>query len=308
MKILKIYIIIIPFLIIFFLLTLPNESESSDILEENNKENIYDENKIVSVSYNSSISQMSLEDYLVGVLACEMPASFNKEALKAGAVAARTFYYYMELSLVDYIAVSSDQCYISIDEMQDKWGEKFQKYYNFLKDAVKETNDEVLYYEENIIKSFYFSLSNGKTENSSSVFGVELPYLVTVDSIWDKNINNFEVKVTMSLEEFINKLEIVNTQNIEIKNIIRDSSNRVDKLQINDNYYTGVEVRKLLGLRSTDFDIIISNNTVTLVTRGYGHGVGMSQYGANEMAKMGYTYEEILKYYYTGVELKKYCV
>ena len=118
-----------------------------------------------------------------------------------------------------------------------------------------------------------------------------------------KNVKNFLVTTTFSKEEFCEKLDI-DCSNITIENIVRSSTNRVNFITINDEEFKGTEIRSLLNLRSTDFDINITDE-VTITTKGYGHGVGMSQYGANEMAKEGYTYEEILKYYYKDIDIVK---
>jgi len=296
----KKYIVIIPTLIVIYFLTLTIESK--DIKPKN----VDNENQetLVSVFYENNNYELKLNDYVINVLACEMPASFNIEALKAGAVAIRTFYLYKKNTNPYYIASSSDQCYINEDKMRIKWNDTYDKYYNIIKTAVDETKDEVIYYNGNLIESFYFSMSNGYTENLENVFNEARPYLVSVESLWDKNVNNFEKSVEITKEDFFNKLglEINDTINFEIDS--RTSSNRIEKIKINGKIFKGTEFRKLLGIRSTDFDITIDNN-ILITTRGYGHGVGLSQYGANEMAKLGYNYKEILKHYYTGVEILK---
>ena len=261
---------------------------------------------IIKDTTRNTIENLNLEDYIVGVVAAEMPASFNEEALKAQAIASRTYAVYkMETSTREYDVVTdvSNQSYITIDEMKNKWNNEFDKYYNKIKKAVDDTRGEVMYYDNEIVEAYYFAMSNGYTENASLVFSEDKDYLQSVESIYDNSsLKNFEVTKTFSKVEICNKLNI-NCNKFEISNIQRSDTGRVNTININDKTYKGTEVRKLLGLRSTDFTIKIDNDNVEITTRGYGHGVGMSQYGANGMANNGYSFEEILKYYYKNVEI-----
>ncbi len=257
---------------------------------------------------NNTISEINLEDYIVGVVAAEMPASFDMEALKAQAVAARTYAMYKkETRNLDYDLVIgvSDQAYQNNKQLLDKWGLSFFNYFLKVRDAVLTTKNEILTYEGEVINAFYFAMSNGYTENSELVFQEDLPYLNSVPSTWeDESLNNYEVTSSISKEEFCTSLGITCEQ-IEIKDIERSNANRVLNITINNQVFEGTTVRQKLGLRSTDFEIEIVDNNVQITTKGYGHGVGMSQYGANGMAKDGYTYEEILKYYYQNTEIEK---
>ena len=257
---------------------------------------------------NNTISEINLEDYIVGVVAAEMPASFDMEALKAQAVAARTYAMYKkETRNLDYDLVIgvSDQAYQNNKQLLDKWGLSFFNYFLKVRDAVLTTKNEILTYEGEVINAFYFAMSNGYTENSELVFQEDLPYLNSVPSTWeDESLNNYEVTSSRSKEEFCTSLGITCEQ-IEIKDIERSNANRVLNITINNQVFEGTTVRQKLGLRSTDFEIEIVDNNVQITTKGYGHGVGMSQYGANGMAKDGYTYEEILKYYYQNTEIEQ---
>ena len=179
----------------------------------------------------------------------------------------------------------------------------FFKYYLKIREAVIDTQGKVLTYDGQVINAFYFSMSNGYTENSELVFKQDLPYLNSVPSSWDnESIENYRYTTTISREDFCSSLEI-SCDTITITNIERSNSNRILNITINDKTFSGTEVRTKLGLRSTDFDMEISSNEIKITTRGYGHGVGMSQYGANGMAKEGYSYEEILKHYYQNTEI-----
>ena len=293
----KKYIIIIPLLIIVYFLTLKNDST----IEENEPVN---DVFLVSVSYDGSIYKMPLNDYLIGVVSCEMPALFDDEALKAGAVAARTFYMFNYLNNSNYIASSSDQCFINEDVMKNNWKDDYDKYYSKIKNAVVSTNDEVVTFNDEIIHSYYFSMSNGFTEDASYVFNESRPYLVSVSSSWEKSLKTYEKELFVLKEEVKNKLNL-STNDFDITIKSRSQSGRVNEVEVLGKVYSGIFFRKTFGLRSTDFDVNQKENGFLFITRGYGHGVGMSQYGANMMAKEGYLYDEILSYYYKGTKLSK---
>lgn len=268
------------------------------------------EENLINVKNNDTeeVEQKDLEEYVLGVVAAEMPASFSYEALKAQAIAARTYAVYKMKNTkeeYDVIADVSNQAYITEEQMKEKWQQEFSTYYEKIKKAVKETEKEIMYYNGEVIESFYFAMSNGKTENVSAVFGESLPYLISVESKWDnETIKNYEVNTQLSTAEFCNKLNI-SCNSIVINNQIYDDTGRTKEITINEKQFSGTDVRKLLGLRSTDFTIEINSEIINIKTKGYGHGVGMSQYGANGMAKEGYDCYEILKYYYKDIEIKK---
>ncbi len=276
------------------------------------KETTYfnEENKEIEVTIKNqeegTIETLDLEEYIIGVVAGEMPASFEDEALKAQAIAARSYALNKIKSTnkeYDLLTDITNQVYITKEEMQEKWQEEYEKYYDKIKKAVEDTKNLVMMYDGEVISAYYFAMSNGKTEDVSLVFGENIDYLVSVDSSWDENVKNFLVTNEIEKEEFCEKLDI-SCEEIKIEEIKRTDSNRVDTIKINGKEYKGTKIRALLNLRSTDFDIEIKES-INITTRGYGHGVGMSQYGANEMAKNGATYEEILKYYYKDINLTK---
>lgn len=254
----------------------------------------------------NEITNINLEDYIIGVVAAEMPASFELEALKAQAVAARTFAMYKkETRNLDYDLIKGvkDQAYKDNKTLLTQWNVNFFTNYLKIRKAVEETQGQVLTYNGEIINAFYFSMSNGYTENCELVFAQDLPYLNSVSSKWDnESLNNYSYTTTFSKEDFCSSLGI-SCDKIEIQNITRSEANRVLTITINDQTFKGTEVRSKLGLRSTDFDITINESDIIITTRGYGHGVGMSQYGANGMAQDGYTYEKIVKYYYQNTEI-----
>lgn len=268
------------------------------------------ENTIKIKDDGNKIQELKLEEYLIGVLAAEMPASFHEEALKAQAVASRTYAMYKintnKKEDYDILTNITNQSFITEKEMKEKWGNQYEFYLDKIKKAIKETEQEVMYYEDKIIESFYFAMSNGTTEDSKSVFQESLPYIKSVSSNWDnESLNNFRVETNFNKEELCTKLNLNDCNTIQITNINRNNTNHIENITINNQTFTGVEVRKKLNLRSTDFEITNNNDNYTISTKGYGHGVGMSQYGANGMAKDGFTYQEILKHYYNDISIKK---
>ena len=256
----------------------------------------------VSALVNNKKTDLSLEDYIVGVVSCEMPASFDIEALKAMSVAARTYALYKSERNKTLKTTTDDQCYIDESAMKEKWKNNFDKYYNKINNAVNDTKGEYMTYKDKTIIAFYFSISNGKTENVENVFSQKLDYLVSVDSSWDKRNNSNEKDIKMKVSDFLKKLNINDNKINNIK-IDRSNTNRINNIKINNKNYKGTKFRSLLNLKSTDIEIKYDNDYVYIHTVGYGHGVGMSQYGANYMAQDGYKYDDILKHYYKGVKI-----
>ena len=293
----KYLIIIIVVLSIIAIVSSPNKEETA-----------YFNDDLVNVTVkdvdSNEETNLDLEEYVVGVVAGEMPASFEIEALKAQAIAARSYALSkIETSTESYDLVTdiTNQVYITTEDMQEKWGEDYDFYYDKIKNAVAATKNLVMEYEGDVISAYYFAMSNGATEDVSLVFGEARDYLKSVDSSWDESVKNFSVTTTFTKEEFCSKLSI-DCSNITIGAIDRSSTNRVNTIVINDKEFKGTTLRTLLGLRSTDFTIDIADD-IKITTKGYGHGVGMSQYGANEMAKNGASYEEILNHYYKDIDI-----
>ena len=257
---------------------------------------------------NNEIKVLNIEDYLIGVVSSEVPVSFEKEALKAQAVASRTYALKQIEDNKDKNYDVTDnvlsQVYSTDDALKEKWGSNFDEYYNKIKTVVNETKGEFISYDNNPIFAFFFSTSNGTTEDNVNVFGADLPYLKPVDSSFDLDETNYVSTKEYTIDEFYNLLGIP-VDDLEITNIKRSNSNRVLYLEINGVSFKGRELQKILSLKSNDFDIKEENNKIIITTKGYGHGVGMSQYGANALAKKNMGYQDILKYYYRGVEIKK---
>ena len=271
----------------------------------------YTSNKMVRVYREKSnvVEKVPLEKYVYGVVSSEVPVSFEEDALKAQAVASRTYVMYAMESNKDkefdvYDSVNS-QVYNSDDELKEKWGDKYSEYNNKIKKVIVDTKGEYLTYDDKIIEAFFFFTSTGYTENSEEVFSEALPYLRSVESSWDETSPSFNDEKEFAKTDFYNKLGIKYSDILDVSDIKKTSSGRIKSLKINNKEFTGKEIRTKLQLRSTFFTFYEKDNKILVKTKGYGHGVGMSQYGANGMALAGFKYQDILKYYYTGVEIKK---
>lgn len=277
------------------------------IIENTNSDNTTNSSisEITIYRSNGSIINLNMTDYLIGVVSSEMPASFNLEALKAQSVLARTYALKAKQTGKKLTDTVSTQSYIDIDQMKNKWENSFNTYYNKIKNAVENTNGEYLSYNGNYIEALYHSTNNGKTESSLDVFGNYYPYLISVSSEYDKNASSYLRTISMPLDTISNKLGLSLNNDSVISILSYTDGGNIKEININGNNFSGKKVRELLGLRSADFDISISDNNANITTRGYGHGVGMSQYGANGMANAGYSYKDILSHYYPGTTLTK---
>lgn len=258
----------------------------------------------------NTVENIELEKYIIGVVSSEMPVTFEIEALKAQAVASRTYALkQMENNKDKEYDVTDNtlsQVYSTDDELKERWGDNYQENYNKIEKIVKDTKSEYISYDDNFIYAFFFSTSNGYTEDNVNVFGADLPYLKSVNSEFDKEENsNFEYTVNFDKTEFYNKIGLDYSDELKISNERRSDSNRILYLEVNGVSFKGRELQKLLGLRSNDYTIEEKDDCITITTKGFGHGVGMSQYGSNALAKQKKTYIDILKYYYQGVDIKK---
>lgn len=295
------FLIIIPFIIVTILLKEPKEIELK-----------YASNTVVRIKREKKniIETIPLEEYIVGVLAGEMPISFEIEALKAQAVASRSYALNKiannkdkEYDVVDTIM---NQVYLDNDYLKSVWKNTYVTKINKLKTAVNETFGEYLDYNGSIVNAMFFSTSNGYTEDSKNVFGFEAAYLKSVNSPWDEETSTaFNSSKEISLQEFYEKLNLPYQEKLTVEITKRSPTNRILNLKINNQDFASRELYNKLSLKSTDFIIIQNGSNIIIKTKGYGHGVGMSQYGALGMAKQGKTYEEILSHYYKDTKIKK---
>lgn len=255
-------------------------------------------------SKTGDIVEMELEEYLKGVVYAEMPSSFNIEALKAQAVAART---YTKFKMADSTHICDNPSHCQA-WLENDYSENFEK----VSKAVEETRGKTVSYMGETIEAFFHSSSGGKTESSKDVWGKDIPYLVPVESPnEDKIMSTFfsEKEVTYKelktlINNYIGKNQVT-TEKLKnkIKIISRTEGDRVSEIKIDKASLSGASIRSILELRSANFDIELKEKSVVFKVKGYGHGVGMSQWGAEVMAREGKDYEEILKYYYPNTEV-----
>lgn len=319
---------ILVFALLIFLIMLIIPTLSLNIIEKNNTKSsepdldestytitVYDVNKKKTFS-------IEMEEYLKGVIAAEMPAAFEIEALKAQAVTART---YLLHHLKKYENGHPDhpksaictgihcQVWHSAETLKSihpsDW---FEKYWGKIEQAVSSTKGEVLVYDDKIIEPLFHSTSGGKTENSEDVFSSAVPYLRSVASPLETRAPKLHGSVKISIDDFITKLKktygklnlTANNLKDKIKLIDISEGGKVKTVKIDTIEVSGRDIRTLFNLNSTNFKFIQSGSKIEILTTGYGHGVGMSQWGANGMAENGNNYIEILKHYYTGVKIK----
>ncbi len=269
----------------------------------------------ITLLLDKSVKTLPLEEYLYGVVAAEMPASFETEALKAQAVAART--YAVNRSRFpnkDHpdanLCADSAHCkaYLPPQELEEKFQTK-PELLEKIKLSVDNTNGEIAVYQGEPISAVFHSTSSGMTENARDVWGGDLPYLVSVVSQGEEASPRYTETKRFSKNELIQKInagekKVSFSENPKnwFSGWEKNDSGSIKSVNLCGTKFKGTELRTLLGLRSTHFEITVADD-ISITTKGNGHGVGMSQYGANDMAKKGYTYEQILKKYYTGIAL-----
>ena len=339
----KILIYLLSFILIIFIIpafltkrTTPTSSkkETERQLQDNNQQeqttenqteisnkNTYNYSKYGTISLlhkkTGEVEQVKLDEYLGNVVSAEMPATFEQEALKAQAIVARTYTIYKILNKKhDNADICDDstccQAWISKDDRLAKWEEN-QRESNWQKicSAVNETSGKIITYENKPIDAFFHSNSGGITEVPVNVWGgTGYPYLQSVETSGENTYTQYASEVTLSQEELINKLKekysdisIDFTNSEDIKILEYTESTRVKTVKFGNHEISGVEARTLFGLKSTNFEISRDGNNIKFSVKGYGHGVGMSQTGADSMAKNGSRAEEIIKHFYTGVEI-----
>ena len=288
--------------------SIPSNGSSSDNSTNSNQQEeieqpIVNEKQVTIYRTNGQVITLSLEEYLIGVVGAEMPASFPVEALKAQAVVART-YALKKIETGGKLTDSvSTQSYKDNAQLKEMWGSSYDTYYQKIKSAVESTEGLAIYYQGEFIDAVYHSTSNGKTQDAVYVWGNSIPYLKSVDSSWDKDASSYLREVSKDFNNVLSLLGVDVNGDTSFEILSRDSSGRVLEIRVGNQNFSGVEFRTLLGLRSADFDLTLDDGNLIITTRGFGHGVGLSQYGASGMAKAGYNYKQILNHYYTGVSI-----
>ncbi|AEB76924.1 stage II sporulation protein D [Clostridium botulinum] len=329
-------ILIIVFITSLSIITLGDRDKSNNFNlkkdsisnHENEIKDEYDEEDLamdVYITKKKSIDKIELEDYVKGVVSAEMPVEFPLEALKAQAVAARTY----ALAHKEIFGAGKSprahggnvndttdfQVYMDKEERMRLWPKsKREKFWNKITQAVDETKGEVLSYDGELVMSpYYFSTSGGKTEDAINVFNKEIPYLKSVKSPGEEGASKYISRIKVSYDQLAYILNQWNPQcNIKSKSVKkqicileRSKSGTVLKMKVGDKFINGIKFRTILKLNSANFHIDFYKKQVEITCRGYGHGVGMSQWGSKAMAEDGCDYKKILKHYYNGTDIIK---
>ena len=308
-------ILTLPLLVINF-----HKTESKNLINNEFKnEDIVKNGDIKIKLYRHEIDkveEMDLEKYLEGVLAAEMPLKFDIEALKAQAVASRTYAVSKVINknkihnVADVCDTVHSQAYIDEKNYPEKFGSKLDEYTAKIRQAIEETKGKVLFYDGDLVKNaLYFAISSGATENASEVFSFSEPYLKSVNSEFDQDAPNVKREYVFDEKTFLNKInnkyENANVESFDDIEILKyTESGSIGSIRLGNETIRGLDFRYLFGLSSSNITMKKEDDNIVINSKGYGHGVGLSQWGAGKMAELGYTYDEILKHYYTGVEIK----
>lgn len=268
-----------------------------------NKFSSKDETKEVKmvhmVRQDGTSQKLTIDAYLEGVIGSEMSASFEMEALKAQCVASRTFVVQRKYEVDD---TTRTQVYHDEKQLKQIWGKDYKMYHERIRSAIKETKNEIMTYKGKPITAAFFSSSCGKTANSEEYWQKDTPYLKSVDSLWDQKDDSYRQTVVFSEDEFHTLLGFTNFVS-EISTPQLYDSGYVKSIKIDQIVFSGREIREKLNLRSSSFVITKQKDGYHVTTLGYGHGIGMSQIGAQQMALEKKTYKEILNHYYTDIEI-----
>lgn len=265
-----------------------------------------------------AVAELTMADYIWSVTAAEMPASFETEALKAQAVTARTYTAWKMMAgeakhpEADVCTdINCCQAYISREQAAANWGADAEFYTEKIRAAVAGTDGLIMTYDGAPIQAVFFSSADGSTEDAVAVWGNAVPYLVGVDSPEGENVPNYHTQVSFTAQEFRDIFlqscpgaDLSGSPSGWFRNRTLTASGRVASLEVGGVEVKGTALRTMLGLRSTSFTVETGEDSVTFSVTGYGHGVGMSQYGANALAGQGKKFREILSWYYTGIELQ----
>ncbi|MGL4742627.1 MAG: stage II sporulation protein D [Sarcina sp.] len=323
-------VIIIIFMIPIIFGSLSNSKYKEINIKDTGKESItkvdkpgkiidIDTNSIKVLRTNGEVEKINLEEYVTGVVGSELPLSFEKEAMIAQGILARTFAVSKMLTPCSKAkAKGGDICdtvhcqvYSPIENRIESMGKDANKFKDKVNNSVKSTKGEVLSYDGFLVRyPQYFSMSSGKTENIEDVFSVEVPYLRSVSSEWDKKLEKYEMKTSYSYDKFVDTINSnykganITKKNLnkQIEILSKTEGGSIKEIRLGKVTIKGTEFRTLFGIRSANFDIKLGDEVV-ITTKGYGHGVGMSQWGANSMAKEGSNHKEILAHYYTDVAI-----
>lgn len=265
-------------------------------------------------SAGGTVTEMKCDDYIFGVVAAEMPALYDDEALKAQSVAAYTYACYKRAENAEKSYDIStdhtvDQSYISESAVRERWGDKADEYAEKIKKAIEETSGYMITFKGSPILSVYHAISTGKTESAKNVWGGDYSYLKPVDSSGDLLSENYTSTVSLTADEVSSKLseicEVSGDADSYFGKSEKTESGNVKEISVCGKTVNGARIRSLFGLRSDSFEVKYEDGKFNFTVHGYGHGVGMSQYGADYMAKQGSDFKEILTHYYTDCAVEK---
>ena len=300
-----------------------NEGESEQKADEPINEVQYDYQKYKTIKLlhtsTNEVEELNIDEYLYGVVASEMPASFEIEALKAQAVVARTYTIYQIInnsSKHENADMCDDfgccQAWISKEERMSKWdSEEAENYWNKIVESVDSTKGKIVAYNGQPINAFFHANSGGVTESSLNIWGgIDYPYLKSVETVGEEGYTQYASEIILTKQELLDKLQAVHadcTIDFSVQDSIKileyTTSGRVKTIKFGNKEIAGTEARTILGLKSTNFIFKVEGDNIIFTVIGYGHGVGMSQTGADALAKYGSNYEAIVKHFYTDVEI-----
>lgn len=270
-----------------------------DIIEMSSSDKLIDLEKSSGI-----IEKLKLEEYVFGVVSGEMPAIFNEESLKAQAVIARTYAMKRLSRNLPIQNYNSTQIYRDRSYLKEIWGNHYDEYRIKILKAIHDTENEVIKFDGDYIDAYYHLSSNGQTEDSQNVLKLAYPYLVSVSSNWD--INKEKVSRRIVPNDYLSKLlNIEITKNTTVDIIMKTIGHRVKYIKFGDKVFDGLILSNRLGLDSNDFTVSIEDGYTTFTTYGHGHGLGLSKYGAEAMARAGYHYRQIISHYYPNTYIEK---
>lgn len=276
-----------------------NHQTMVEIIDSDNSDKFIDFEKS-----NGILEKLKLEEYIFGVVSGEMPAIFMEEALKAQAVIARTYAYKRLSRNLPITNFNSTQIYRDKNYLKEIWGDNYDSYRYKIMKAIHDTFGEVIKYDGDYIDAYYHLASNGQTEDSRNVLKLAYPYLVSVASNWETSNDHVSRRVVPN--SYLSKLLNMSiTKNTKVEILMKTIGHRVKYIKFDDKVFDGLILGKRLGLDSNDFTVSVEDTYTTFTTRGHGHGLGLSKYGAEAMAKAGYNYKQIISHYYPNTYLEK---
>lgn len=294
-------------------------SVNTGVINDNeiNTQNKEEEQEFIVLNIGNEAKNVPLEEYIYGVVASEISPDFPKEAIKAQAVAARTYAIYKKMSLRSNVHPNADVCddfkhcaaYMPIEKKAMTWSDS--SYVDIIKEAVDQTKGEIVTYENKPIIAVFSAASCEITESAKDVWGSEIPYLVSVESKGGEACSKYKATVSFSVDEFrdiikkaVPAADLTGKPSTWFKASERSKAGGIKTIELGGVKVSGMDLRQILFLNSTNFTISTTESMISFNTTGYGHGVGLSQYGAKYLAEQGKTYVEILKHYYTNTEIK----